>query len=271
MISFALLQLGAALFMRRNGSRQKFPRFFEYCLLNAAVEAVMLGLLVWGNYALYYYTYWITSALCTVLGFLVIREVFLAALQPLEGLRDLGKIAFRWVAGLLLLVSLVVGLNTHAGGIVGAVSSAFLSLESGVRLIQVGLLLLLYLVSSKIGLSVSGRVFGITLGMGILAAVDLFGFSVLSNSGTNHLTLINDLRLGVGLLAGLTWFAYFALPAVEERPVMVPIASPMMRWNEVAKAFGNPAGRVVYTDGAEPFLPQVERMVDRIFENGMKR
>lgn len=266
---FALGELGIACFMIRDGSMHKFPRFFQYCLFNASQSLFLACMLAWASYDQYFYSYWITNAISATLSFLVIQEIFMAALRPLEGLRDLGRIAFRWVAGLMLIISILMGLSTHIG-LNRVLASAVISFESSVRLMQVGLLLLLFLISSRLGLSIKGRVFGIALGMGALAVVNLVAYSLISSTGTTHLVLINQLRSGFYIAVDVTWLVYFVLPAKQESPVMVPIASPLMRWNEVAMAFGHSAGRVVYTDSAEPFLPQVERMVDRIFENGMK-
>ena len=266
-----LIQAGIAGFMLRNGSKQKFPRFLQYCVFGALQNALLTGLLAWGTYAQYFYAFWSLSVISAILGLFVIQEVFLSALQPLAGLRDLGRIAFRWAAVLMLVISIVVGLNAHSG-FPRAIPSAVASLESSVRLMQVGLLLLLFLVAPRLNLSIGSRTFGIALGMGTLAAVNLFCYSILSNSGTKYLLLTNQLRLGFFLAASLTWLSYFALPAAQEKPQMYPISSPLMRWNEVAMALGHSAGRVVYTNtsSAEPFLPQVERMVDRIFETEMK-
>lgn len=267
-----LAQLGIACFMWRNGSRKRFPRFFEYSLFGAVQNLSLMSLLAGGTYAQYFYTYYATSLISAILSFLVIQEAFLAALQPLEGLQDLGRMAFRWAAVFMLIVSSVVGVNTH-GRMLRGIPSAITSIESSVRLMQVGLLVLLFLASRRLGLSIKSRTFGIAFGMGTLAALNLLCFSVLSSSGTKHLLLINQLRLGFFVSIALTWLGYFALPAAQAQAQMYPIASPLMRWNEVAMALGHSAGRVVYTNtsSAEPFLPQVERMVDRIFETEMKK
>jgi len=110
------------------------------------------------------------------------------------------------------------------------------------------------------------RTFGIALGMGTLAAVNMFSAVLLANLTGNSAAIANLVRGLIFMATQSAWIAYFMLPARNDKPIMVPIASPLMRWNEVAAAIGHPAGRVMYVNGSnpEPFLPQVERMVEEV-------
>lgn len=263
-IAGIVLQLAICGLMLRNG-KQKYPCFFAYCLFGATQNLLLLVLHALGTYQQYFYAFWSTGAVSAYFALSVIREIFLVALEPFAGLRDLGRIAFRWATALMILIALAVGLNIKANYI-SVIQTAVLNFESSVRMMQVGLLLMMFFFSKRIGLSIRSRTFGIALGVGTTAAINLFSVSLLSGVGTAHLVLVNQFRAGFFLVAAVTWCTYFAVPAPQEKFVMVPIASPLMRWNEVAAALGHPAGRVVYANGTEPFLPQAERMVDEIWE-----
>jgi hypothetical protein len=261
------LVLGIICFlMLRSRSRSQFPIFFAYCAFSAVTNIVLLAISIPKVYAEYFYAYWIASLLSSVLGLAVIREVFLEAFSALPGLRDLGRITFRWAAFITLMIAIVVGLNaTH--GYVGVILASVINLESSVRIIQVGLLLLLFVGSEHLGLSVRSRTFGIALGMGLAACSNLLVISIYPAFSAQHTLALNLVHSSMFLLTALVWTAYFALPAVETKPVPLAVASPLSRWNEAAIAFGYKGAKVLYPQSPEPFLPQVERIVNRVIDN----
>jgi hypothetical protein len=258
-------QLAACGFMLRRGGSRQFPRFFAYTLFGVLQNPILFWFHQQGDYARYFYAFWVSCALSALLGLAVIQEVFYAALKPFAGLRDLGRIAFRWSAALLLLIAMLVGFDSHQNVLMASVQH----LEGGVRMMEVGLLLLLFTASEKIGLSMRSRVFGVALGIGFTAASNLLFASMWPKAGSSLLLVLNLTRVCSFLAACVIWNLYFALPAVKEQPVLLPVTSPLMRWNEAALAFGHSGGRVMYTSEPESFLPSVERMVDRVLDRDL--
>ena len=259
------LQALVCMVMGTRGSARTYPKFFIYSLFGTIQSVLLLNISLRGNYKWYFATYWVGSAVSSLLGFFVIQEVFVAAMRPLDGLRDLSVIAFRWAAALMLVVALLVALNSHAPYASG-LPTAVINLESSVKLMQIGLLLMLFTFSKRIGLSVKTRTFGIALGMGVTASVVMFSTVLSGHLHGSNAAAVDMVKAAMCMVIYGVWLAYFALPATEEKPLIVPIASPLMRWNEIAAAIGHPAGRVMYVNGSasEPFLPQVERIVDDV-------
>lgn len=253
------------LVMVRKGSRSSFPMFFVYCAFVAVTDIALLVVMLPGHYKAYFYAYWVVNLLSSLLGLAVIYEVFLAAFTAIPGLRDLGRLIFRWAAFLTFLISIVVGLNaTH--GYLGKTLGAVLNLESSVRIMQVGLLLLLLVGSEQIGLSVRSRTFGVALGMGVAACSNLLFISIYPAFGAAHKLELNLLHSGLFIVAALLWTLYFVLPATDAKHVPLAVASPLSRWNEAAMAFGYKGAKVLYPQSPEPFLPRVERLVNQVID-----
>ncbi len=131
---------------------------------------------------------------------------------------------------------------------------------------QVGLLLLLFVGSQQIGLSPRSKAFGIALGMGIASASNLMFISVFPAFGAHHRLELNSAHSGVFVITALLWVAYFARPTPEVKLVPLAAASPLSRWNEAALAFGYKGAKVLYPQSPEPFMPQVERLVNQIID-----
>uniref|UniRef100_A0A7V4XTW3 Uncharacterized protein n=1 Tax=Acidobacterium capsulatum TaxID=33075 RepID=A0A7V4XTW3_9BACT len=64
----------------------------------------------------------------------------------------------------------------------------------------------------------------------------------------------------------VTWITYFLLPErQEEREIaIIPVQSPLIRWNDVAQALGHSTPRVAIGASSGFFLQDVERVVDRV-------
>ena len=60
-------------------------------------------------YVLYFYVYWISFAVESVLALIVVYSVFRLAMAPLKGLQQLGMLVFRWAASISVVVALGVG------------------------------------------------------------------------------------------------------------------------------------------------------------------
>ena len=263
------LMLGfTALRMWREGARREFPMFFNYCIYHAGTITVLLLVRAFGRYVDYFYAYWATNAVGALFGIAVIDEVFKHSLKAFEGLRHLGELAFKWVAFLCVAGAVLLGISTqqhHNDMLLNSV----LNLERTVRFMQIGLLLMLFVACRQIGLSVRSRAFGIALGFGLYASMTLFCATIVQ--GLTHAFLFSILSSSTYVLAMSIWGTYFFLPALKETPVTLPVTSPLVRWNEAALAFGHSGGRVFYANDAEPFIPHVERLVDRVFDKDMPR
>jgi hypothetical protein len=262
-----LAQLALCWFMARNGEMKRFPKFFGCNLYGIGKSVLLLYMTLSPAFdgKDYFFAYWSTNAAAAFIGLAVVREVFLLALKPFDGLRDLGGMAFKWCASLMAIIAALVALRGHAPSELTAVIPSIVSnFASSVNLLQVGMLLLLFFVSKKLSISVLNRLYGVALGMGIYAAMNMFSQAMFMGLNQHQMDNLNLFRMCIGLTTNVIWLVYFARPVAVEERRMLPIASPLMRWNEVAMALGNSPGRVLYTNSPEPFLPQMERLVDQV-------
>src|SRR4051794_26987056 len=106
-----ICQLFVMIFMLRRKLRAEFPIFFTYTVFQVISFAVQYGVYHFA-FNHYFDVYWTSSALSVILGFLVIHEVFSYAIRPYAGLRDLGKLLFRWVSILLVLVAILMAMTS---------------------------------------------------------------------------------------------------------------------------------------------------------------
>jgi hypothetical protein len=262
--------------------RKRFPALVTYfvlrltsfvalaCLLRVHLFVHVSGLTIYGWY---FYIYWSLYMAGAIAIFFVIQELFNYALEPLPGLKRLGSLAFRWVAGLSFVAASASALTPHLPGFqfVVGMCDQIMRCES---IFLLGLLLFLMLSAGKLGLSYRSRVFGISFGFGVMAASNLVTAAfLLSFSGKNMITSpISIMDTGASLLTVLVWAAYFLQKEPSRQAVMLPVTSPLVRWNEVAIAIGHARGSVAMAAPSNDFfLQDVEKVVDRIMtKNSLK-
>ena len=97
--------------MLRHGLDRDFPFFFKYTVLQV-VSVALLVIVQRLSPCAYFYSDWIVAALCVLISFAVIDELFKAAFQQFAALRDLGKIAPRWAMVVVLLAAAVAALSS---------------------------------------------------------------------------------------------------------------------------------------------------------------
>jgi hypothetical protein len=193
-------------------------------------------------YQTYFYVYWASYALEAILSLLVIYSIFKLAMAPLKGLQTLGMLVFRWVAAISAAVAIGVAINPHLSGIKFMVAMVT-QLQQTSSILTLCLLLFVCFAIRPMGLSYNSRIFGVSLGLGILATVSLVDSAWLTHSPNMYSTisLINGLAVGLTLLM---WSAYFAFPEPKRRIIVLPTTSPFLRWNQISLALGDDPGYV---------------------------
>ena len=190
----------------------------------------------------YFYIYWISFAVESALALLIVYGIFRLAMAPLKGLQTLGMLVFKWAAGISMAVALGSAFAPHMKGaayIVAAVSQ----LQRTQSILTLCLLLFVTFAIRPMGLSYRSRIFGVSLGLGIMATNDLVHSAWLSfKPGMNT---IDDLINGVVFCLVLsTWTAYFAMPEPKRRIIVLPTTSPYLRWNQISEVLGDNPGFV---------------------------
>ena len=166
-----ILQSVVAVILWRRKLHKQFPVFFLFLLAQVAIFAVMFPLWLTGIGTMYFCFFWLGDAVNAVLGFKVIHEIFLDVFRPYHTLKDLGTLLFKWAGVVMLLVSVVVAFSNSFDQ--NPLMHALTTLQRSVRIVQVGLILFLLLFSRFLGVSRKQVSFGISLGFGLFAGVEL--------------------------------------------------------------------------------------------------
>ncbi len=193
-------------------------------------------------YQIYFYVYWASFALEAILSLLVIYSIFKLAMAPLKGLQTLGMLVFRWVAAISVAVAIGVAVTPHLSGIKFMVAM-ITQLQQTSSILTLCLLLFVCFAIRPMGLSYRSRIFGVSLGLGMLATVSLVNAAWLTHSPSMYSTisLINVFAVTLTLM---TWSAYFAFPEPKRRIIVLPTTSPFLRWNQISLALGDDPGYV---------------------------
>jgi len=193
-------------------------------------------------YQMYFYVYWVSYAFEAIFSLLVIYSIFKLAMAPLKGLQTLGMLVFRWVAAISVAVAIGVALTPHLTGIKFMVTM-ITQLQQTSSILTLCLLLFVCFAIRPMGLSYRSRIFGISLGLGFLATVNLVNSAWIAHYASLYslFSVINGLAVGLTLL---TWSAYFAFPEPQRRIIVLPTTSPFLRWNQISMALGDDPGYV---------------------------
>jgi hypothetical protein len=246
------LQAVVAVIVFRRHLHREFPVFFTYTIAQIALFAVEFPVYRWGGSSAYFYTFWVGAAVNVVLAFKIIHEVFLDIFKPYHALRDLGTALFKWAALIMVLVSVVV--ISVSPGWDDPLMKTMMVVQRCVRVIQCGMVLFLLAFCKSLGVSWRRQSFGIALGFGMFAAVELLTTALYSGShmGGQAVNLINMIAYNAGMVL---WLLYCVL---NQREALLPVLVPQ-RWDQALSEVHPSHG------DSESLIPMFEHMVDRAF------
>jgi hypothetical protein len=248
-----LLQLAVAVALWQRKLYLQFRVFFIYILAQIAIFAVTFPLWRAGNYEWFFWSYWLGAVVSAILGFRVIHEVFLDVFRPYHTLKDLGTMLFRWAGVVMLMVSVVVALSNSSDH--SRLAHAVLTLQRSVRLVQTGLVLFLLLFSRNLGVSRRQQSFGIALGFGLFASVELV-ILALASGGFLHQSSLGVVNMATYNLAILTWLGYSLASKVAQKTAANRLQT--QRWEQGLADLEQPAA-------SNSLIPMFEGMVERAF------
>ena len=255
-----VLQSAAAVILWRRKLHRQFPVFFWFLLAQVANFAVIFPLWFassnnWltGNYRLYFGLFWLGEAVNAVLGFKVIHEIFLDVFRPYHTLKDLGTLLFKWAGVVMLLVSVVVAFSNSFDQ--SPLVHALTTLQRSVRIVQLGLILFLLLFSRFLGVSWKQVSFGISLGFGLFAGVELLLYA-LNSGGFVKQGLLNLINMATYNVAIFVWLCY----SLSRKAVRVAAVNHLQtqRWEQGLADLQQPVP-------SDSLIPMFEGMVERAF------
>jgi hypothetical protein len=247
-----VLETGIIALMLQRRLLRNFRFFFAYILTQIVTFAVVFPAYVWRGYGFLFPLYWCCNAISVIFGFLVIHEIFVDVFRMFHTLRDLGTVLFKWAGLVMLLVAAVVSVSTNSSDL-PPVMQAIVTLQRCVRMIQVGMVLFLLFFSQYVGVSRRQHSFGIALGFGAFAVIELVLISswVGSHLDGPWMSMVNMMAYNSSLLL---WLGYVAVkrPARDNsRPLLQP-----QRWEQSLSDIHHPLP-------ADSLIPMFEGMVDR--------
>jgi hypothetical protein len=229
-----LFEVGIAALMFRRGLLRQFKFFFMYVIAQLITFAVLFPAYVWRSYYAAFYLYWCLNAVSVACGFLVIHEVFVDVFKSFHTLRDLGTV------------------STNSSEM-PPWEQAILTSQRCVRIIQIGMVLFLLFFSHYVGVSRRQHSFGIALGFGSFATIELV---LISSWIGNHLggpisSVLNATAYNATLVL---WLSYVAIKR-PARDGTLSLLQPQ-RWEQSLTDIHHPLP-------ADSLIPMFESMVDR--------
>jgi hypothetical protein len=250
-IAHPIVQTVIAVLMLRRGQHRQFKYFFAYVVTQILTFAVVFPTYLYNHSACFYLS-WFTTAVSVVLGFKVIHEAFLDVFRPFHTLRDMGTVLFQWAGLVMLLVAGVVSVSTRSSDTLPWVQ-AIMTAQRCVRIVQVGMVLFLLFFARYLGVSRRQHSFGIALGFGAFAFVEL---SLIAYSAGYHVT---EIAIGLANMTAyncalLIWLGYTLMksPAREATSTLLR----PQRWEQGLSDIQHPLQ-------ADSLIPMFEGMVDR--------
>ena len=252
-VAHPVLQLSVATTMYVRKLHRTFPVFFAYIVSQILFFLVLFPVFLKGSYSQFFYAYWIFATISLALGFRVIHEIFLDVFRPYHTLSDLGSVLFKWAGLVMVLVAIVVA---AAGSLAeeGPLVQAVLTVQRCVRIVQCGLVLFLLVFSKYLGVSTKQRSFGIALGFGGFAGVELMVVALRAGAYVSE-TVGSMLNMGAYNAAILIWFSYLLVKDAARESSLSLLTS--QRWDQGLADLQRPAA------AADSLIPMFEGMVDR--------
>ncbi|HST12133.1 MAG TPA: hypothetical protein VLL05_17290 [Terriglobales bacterium] len=225
-----------------------FPRFFSYIIFQVLKSAILF--LTYRYYEQGYFdAYWTGNAISVILAVTVMDEILQHVFKDYGGAQNLGSVIFRWACGLLLLLAIVTAVTSQQGS-ADRVVAVVLAFDRSVRVMQCGLFCLLMILCRLLKNCWRQQVFGIALGFGVFASIELILVSVAMRYGGSVAHSIGLATSVAYNAVTILWIGYLSqpahsIPAVEVAP-------------RLDVALASPAG------GTEAFLTMVERAVEDV-------
>jgi len=251
-----LLQLTLLIFMLRRKLQAVFPRFFSYIVFQIVKSVILFGIYRY-DHENYFDAYWTGNAISVLLSVTVMDEILHNLLKRYGGIQKLTSLIFRWACGLLLLLSIVNAYSSQQTG-PDRVISAVLAFDRSVRVMQCGLFFLLMILCRLLRNCWRQHVFGIALGFGIFASIELMLVSIVTHFGDGGVAVVSLIKSAAYNAVTLLWVMYLRRPSDAISVVDVD--------RQVDDLAGALVPSIQPTDYA--FLSMVEQAVDRVLSRG---
>ena len=247
-----LLQITLLIFMVQRKLHGVFPRFFSYVVFQIVKSGILFVIFRY-YHENYFEAYWTGNALSVLLAVTVMDEILRNLLREYGGIQTLTSLVFRWSCGLLLLVSIVSAFSSQQAS-ADRIVSAVLAFDRSVRIMQCGLFFLLMILCRFLRNCWRQQVFGIAMGFGIFASVELVLVSIVMHFGDGPVAIVSLVKSAAYNGVTLLWITY--LRRQNESIVELDAVTQLDALN--LSLVGSTQA------GDDRFLSMVERAVERV-------
>jgi hypothetical protein len=249
------LEVTLLTFMLQRKLHLAFPRFFSYILFQV-VKSGFLFIIYQRFEASYFDAYWTANAVSVLLALAVMDEILHNLFEEYGGIQNLGIIIFRWACGVLLVLSIVNALSTQAAT-ADRVVAAVLGFDRSVRVMQCGLVLLLMVLCRLVRQCWRQHVFGIALGFGVSASIELILVSIVMHYGNGPAGIVSLTNSAAYNASTLIWIGYMSR---QSHSIPQTTVAPQLNALNLA---------IVESTGSDVrFLSMVEGAVERVLCRG---
>lgn len=229
-----VLQLGVILAMVRRGVLRQFPMFSLYSGFEVFQFGALVGISVSHLHfsPAYDYAFSIGLALSNAIRFAVIYELFRHFFRRYPLLTGPGRLVFRGGTVVLLLVAVGLAISAPSRSLSFLVNVTY-TLDRTVSVLQAGLLISLFLFSGWFALSWRSDAFGIALGLGVLATLELPLSAIWLHLGAFGNVLGNLVTMGIYHGCVLIWLFYLWAPEQSPKVAVMKLPSHDLEiWNQ---------------------------------------
>jgi hypothetical protein len=227
-IASIILQVLLAAVLLAKKAWQKYPMFVAYVFFNLLETAATFPRHRMG--AAYFYTFWFCEAIGIFLALAVVREIFTNIFAPHAALRKLAILVFR--VAVVVLIVLACGALYEQSANARTLARVVMLATDATRIVELGLIMFLFLSSSAFGLHWRQNEFGIALGLGTCAAVELLNVTLmthLSPAAAQVFSLVRSFSFNFSLLV---WLGYLLVPERATRSGELPKTAQLEQWNQ---------------------------------------
>jgi len=211
-----------------------FPAFFAYTVYEIGQFVILFAIDQLPRFTVSHYVTasLVGGAISIAFRFAVVYEIFSLVFQSYPALQEFGVVIFRWSTAVLMIVAVVLVAYT-SGSELDRVKVAYMVVDRAVSIVQCGLLILLILLARFLSFPWTSFAFGITLGLGLFASVELAISALQAQFGLFFaVEVLPSVTLAVYHCCVVFWVASLLLPERKLSRASSASGYELDRWND---------------------------------------
>ena len=234
------LQAAILIGMHKRRLTREFRIFFTYTAFTLGLSVLQFFLLNYFGFRSkpYFLVYWLGFPIRIVLMFFIIQEVYARVLYRYQGLCALSRMIFRWAFMLLVLLAITT-IVTAPSADRDVTYSTILKIDYGTRIVEFGLIALLFVFAKTLDLGWRNCAFGVAVGTCFYCSSELAVISLRTHYGNEVAVLTAFLSPLLSIIALGIWTAYM-YRAEHRLDTLSSFANPQLEeWNRAILQFLN--------------------------------